>query len=296
MHNDFWAIVFSLTSAALLGIGAVLGRIGVRYASVRIGASISVPITAIFFWFVSPMLLKLENVSLTAIAIFAAVGILFPAVVTLLNFESARRLGPSISSALGASTALFSAALAVIWLDERLTITMLIGTLVIVMGVALITVRHADRTSSFSTSWMLIPIAGAAIRATAQTTIKYALTIWANPFAATLLGYTTSALLLFGTRPTTVDVSSKDRRRAVAWFALAGICNGTAVLAMYAALNLGSVTLVAPLTTTSPLFAVLCSAVILREERFHRRLLAGIALTVIGAALLVVRLNHGVGK
>src|SRR5215831_16042334 len=124
MRSDSWAIVLSLVSAALLGVGAVVARVGIRYASVRVGASISVPITAICFWLISPLLLRLEHASLAAAAFFAAIGIFFPAVVTLLNFESTRRLGPSISSAIGSSTALFSAALAVLLLGERLSFAM----------------------------------------------------------------------------------------------------------------------------------------------------------------------------
>jgi drug/metabolite transporter (DMT)-like permease len=286
MRSHLLAAALAVVSAALLGLGAVLARIGVRYASVRVGASISVPITALCFWLLAPVLLRFDHASPKAAALFAAIGIFFPAAVTLLNFESARRLGPSIASALGTSTALFSAALAIVWLDERLSITMLIGTLIIVAGVVLIAFRQGAQPASFSVNWLLIPLAGAAIRATAQTAMKYALAIWPNPFAATLFSYTVSGMVLFGTRPAPVQI---DKRRAALWFALAGLCNGGSVLAMYAALNAGPVTLVAPLATTSPLFAVLGSAVILREERFDRRLLFGVILTVIGAAFLVAR-------
>src|SRR5690242_11754174 len=90
MHTHLAAIVLSLTSAALLGAGAVIARIGIRYASARTGASISVPITAICFWLLAPLLLTFDHVSFGAAAMFATIGLFFPASVTLLNFESAR--------------------------------------------------------------------------------------------------------------------------------------------------------------------------------------------------------------
>jgi drug/metabolite transporter (DMT)-like permease len=289
MHSTTWAVALSVASAALLGFGAVVARIGIRYASARTGASMSVPVTTLTFWLLSPALLRFEHASLEATLMFAAVGLFFPASVTLLNFASARRLGPSIASALGASTALFSAIFAIALLHERPSIAMLCGTLVIVTGVALITFRDDDRGTAFNKAWLWMPIAAAMIRSGAQATIKYGLSLWASPFAATLVSYSVSAALLMITRPPAPEATNRDQRRAFGWFTLAGFCNGFAVLTTYAALSFGPMTLVAPLTTTSPLFAVVGSALVLQEERFDRRLLAGVLLTVIGAALLVSR-------
>ncbi len=288
MHSHTWAILLSLASAALLGFGAVVARIGVRYASARTGASMSVPITTLCFWMLSPVFLHVENASLSAGLMFAAVGLFFPASVTLLNFAAARRLGPSIASSLGSSTALFSAVIAMVWLHERPSLTMLCGTLVIVIGVVLITLHDAHR-GRVARAWLLLPITAALVRAAAQATVKYALAIWPSPFAASLVSYTVSATLLVATRPPPVAATRPEKLRAMGWFTLAGFCNGFAVLTTYAALNFGPVTLVAPLATTSPLFAAITSAAVLREERFDRRLLTGVLLTVLGAALLVAR-------
>jgi drug/metabolite transporter (DMT)-like permease len=289
MQSQALAIVLSLASAALIGFGAVVARIGVRFASARTGASMSVPITTLTFWLLSPLLLRVEQASLSAGLMFATVGLFFPASVTLLNFASARRLGPSIASALGSSTALFSAIFAIALLHERPSFAMWCGTLAIIAGVVLLTFRTEDRDSSFMKVWLLLPVTAALIRAAAQITIKYALALWPSPFAASLVSYTVSAALLVATRPAPRVSTASQKRRAIAWFTLAGFCNGFGVLTTYAALNFGPVTLVAPLATTAPLFAVLASAVVLREERFDRHLLAGVVLTVLGAALLVAR-------
>jgi drug/metabolite transporter (DMT)-like permease len=288
MHSHTWAILLSLASAALLGFGAVVARIGVRYASARTGASMSVPITTLCFWMLSPLLLHLEQASLPAGLMFAAVGLFLPASVTLLNFAAARRLGPSIASSLGSSTALFSAVIAIVWLQERPSLTMLCGTLVIVIGVALITL-HNEQHARIAKVWLLLPITAALVRAAAQVTVKYALAIWPSPFAASLVSYTVSATLLVATRPPPPAATRPEKMRALGWFTLAGFCNGFAVLTTYAALDFGPVTLVAPLATTSPLFAAVTSAAVLGEERFDRRLLAGVLLTVLGAVLLVAR-------
>jgi len=58
------------------------------------------------------------------------------------------------------------------------------------------------------------------------------------------------------------------------------------MLAMYAALNAGRVSVVSRLVATYPLFTLALSAMFLREEKFSARMLLGVALTVAGAAVL----------
>ncbi len=51
------------------------------------------------------------------------------------------------------------------------------------------------------------------------------------------------------------------------WFTLVGVFNGAATFLLYAALGLGSITLVAPLVALFPLIAVGLSLIFLRGER-----------------------------
>jgi len=56
----------------------------------------------------------------------------------------------------------------------------------------------------------------------------------------------------------------------VLWFMSVGACNGAGILAMYAALARGQVSVVSPLVATYPLFTLALSAVFLREEKLGR--------------------------
>ena len=67
-------------------------------------------------------------------------------------------------------------------------------------------------------------------------------------------------------------------RSAAIWFAATGILNGSAVLLMYAALNMAPVWMVAP--------AVVSTAV-LRDEKLSLRAAAGAGITVAAVAYLV---------
>jgi uncharacterized membrane protein len=111
--------------------------------------------------------------------------------------------------------------------------------------------------------------------------------LWPDPFAAVLVGYTVSSVMIFaGNRAFVPSTDASIDRRGVFWFMVVGICNGLGMLAMYAALNRGQVSVVSPLVATYPLFTLALSAIFLREEKFGLRVLLGVALTVAGVVVL----------
>jgi drug/metabolite transporter (DMT)-like permease len=77
-------------------------------------------------------------------------------------------------------------------------------------------------------------------------------------------------------------------RRGRLWFAAVGLCNGSAVLSMYAALGRGPVTLVSPLVATYPLVTLLLSSAFLKHERVDASLVAAITATIGGVILLLI--------
>jgi len=161
------------------------------------------------------------------------------------------------------------------------------GTAAIVLGVFALTARGSDRPRRWAAWVILLPLAGAAIRGGAQAAVKGGLAMWPDPFVAALVGYTVSCATIFaGNRAFVPRASAPLGRRGILWFMAVGICNGLGVLAMYAALNGGRVSVVSPLVATYPLFTLALSALVLREEKFAPRVLLGAALTVAGVVVL----------
>jgi len=137
---------------------------------------------------------------------------------------------------------------------------------------------------------LLLPILGAALRGIAQAVLKLGLLSWPNPFAAGLIGYSLSSAVVTGTvqwREGRTGFSFD--RKGIAWFSLVGLSNGLATFMLYAALSRGSVTIVAPLVATYPLVTMLLGAALLHNERITWARLAGVAATVAGVVLLLVR-------
>ena len=75
--------------------------------------------------------------------------------------------------------------------------------------------------------------------------------------------------------------------RGVGMFAVVGLCNGLAVLLMYAALARGPVVVVAPLIACYPLATLAFSRLLLGPAGLSRRMALGVAVTVVGVAVLL---------
>jgi drug/metabolite transporter (DMT)-like permease len=283
------AVVLALCSAFGFGVAFVLTQFALRWIPPRLGAAVSIPTSTLLFWCLAPFSIDPAAVNLSAAALFAVVGLLFPAAVTLLNFESNRLMGPNIAGAVGGLAPLFAVLLAVTLLGEHLRFSQLSGIAAIAAGVVLM---YSGRWQTFTVRglWLLaLPLAAAAIRGFVQPVIKLALERWHNPVAAVVIGYTVSSavLILAALVPARMPQQSFDRRGAL-WFAAVGLCNGCAVLSMYAALGRGPVTLVSPLIASYPLVTLLLSVRFLKRERVDVRLTAAVAITVGGVVLLLI--------
>src|SRR3954465_6623527 len=93
------AIALGIAAAAFLGGGLVLTQFGLRYIHPLSGAAISVPSFTVVFLLLSPLLLHGQTIEWRAVPIFVAVGLVFPAALTMITFASNRALGPVVTGA-----------------------------------------------------------------------------------------------------------------------------------------------------------------------------------------------------
>src|SRR5256885_6054855 len=136
-------IALALVSSAFLGTAVVLANVGLRHIDPARGALVSIPSTTLMFWLLAPFLYRGEGRSAAALAIFVVVGLVFPAVVTLLNFASNRITGPTIAGTVSSTTPLFAVFGAALFLGEPLTLAAAAGTAAIVLGVVALTAPAA---------------------------------------------------------------------------------------------------------------------------------------------------------
>jgi drug/metabolite transporter (DMT)-like permease len=282
--------LLALLAAAALGAAIVSTKVGLRDMPVLAGATISIPTTTVLFWSLSPFWLNPGVWQPNAVSVFVAVGLFYPAVVTLLVFESNRRMGPTVASTVSSITPLVAVAAALVFLQESLSGPLALGIFAIAVGVTLLSWSRSGYRRGWPLWLLALPLAAAAFRGSAQTAIKFGLTLWPDPFAAGLIGYSvSSAVILLAVLLLKRRWPLRYHRRALPWFALSGLLNGLAVILMYEGLRQGSVTVVSPIVASYPIFTFLLSGLLLRDEQLTARVAMGVALTVAGVIVMAAR-------
>lgn len=280
------ALVLAITSACCFGSGMITARCGLRSLDARSGAAISIPTATLLFVLAAPFTLTLSDFDAAAVLVFAAVGLIYPALVTLLTFRANETLGPTVTSAVSGTAPLFAMIAAALLLGEHIPPRAAVAGLGVAAGVALLSWRPGASAGRISGRALFWPVAGAVVRGVAQAGAKAGLLLWGNPFAASLVGYLVSSTAVLGAEQLRQGGRRTLTRHGLLWFMATGAVNGAAMLLMYAALAQAPVATVAPVIAAYPLVTVLGSMLFLRGENTGVHAVAGTLLTVASIAWL----------
>jgi drug/metabolite transporter (DMT)-like permease len=212
---------------------------------------------------------------------------MFPALVTLLTFQSNRHLGPVVTSSVSSTAPLFALPAAALLLGEKITPNASIASIGIAAGVWVLFSKRLQVAYRAPKWTLLLPVSGALVRGLAQALAKAGLLLWPNPFAASLIGYLVSSACVVAADRTGRASQSRWRSNGARWFIVTGVLNGAAVLLMYGALRGAPVSYVAPIIATYPLVTVILSAFVFREERIDRKLFFGTVIIIASVVYLV---------
>lgn len=281
-------IALAVLASVCFGVGLVTSRVGLRTLDARSGAAISIPVAAVLFLLAAPFAIDPAGFDLRAVLLFAAIGVFFPALVTLFTFRSNEELGPTVTGAVSGTAPVFALAGAALFLGERIPPEAAVAAVGVGVGIALMSwSRSSGVRRGFAGRALLWPFSSALIRGLAQVGAKAGLALWPSPFAAGLIAYSVSSVTVVG-----VDRFGRTGRvrltaRNLWWFGVTGLLNGGAVLLLYTALTLAPVATVAPLVATYPLVTAAVSALVLHDEVITPRVVAGAVITVAAVAYMV---------
>jgi drug/metabolite transporter (DMT)-like permease len=281
------AAFLALAAALCFAVALILTQYGLRTMPSWRSPLYSIGGSMIIACVLAAIFVDPAGFQLQAALIFAGVGVVFPVVVSILSVRSNERLGPAVAGAVGNVTPLFAVLGAVAFLDESLGPGRIAGLALIVSGVALLALRRGAGGRTWSVWVLLLPLSAAMVRGAIQPAIKTGLALWHEPMAAAAIGYTMSTIVILSLVGRRALREGPADREGVWWFTGVGVFNGAATFLLYAALGLGSITVVAPLVAVFPLIAVVLSFFFLREERLHAMGLLGIVVSVAGVILLL---------
>ena len=219
------------------------------------------------------------------VAYFALAGLIGTFGGRVLRFVSIEAVGASMSAALINLSPLIASVLAILILGERVTVPIVIGTLVIVVGTTLLSA--GGRSTGIRSVALLLPLTSALCFGVVAILRKIGLMGMTPVFGfavnvtAALVAYTA---FLLASRQRAMMLC---RGRSLVYFVMAGVAENVGVFLLLEGLSLGTVSVVAPLASVSPIFVLALSFFFLRGiDILNRRIVAGTLLIVSGVYLI----------
>jgi drug/metabolite transporter (DMT)-like permease len=273
-------------ASALCSAGAtILIRQGLRGGNTYGGFWINLVVGTVTFWSAVLLVGPMGPISVRGIALFALTGLVGTIAGRFLRFVSIQRVGASVAAAVMSLYPFVSSALAILLLGERVTPPVVAGTVVIVVGTILLSA--SGRRVGFRPRHLLLPFAAATCFGIVTVLRKVGLS-GVGPVLGFAVNVTT-ALVAFSA----FLVASGNtgaivcRGRSLVYFIIAGVAENLGVFLTVLALGFGTVSVVTPLSGTSPIFVLVMSLAFLRGvETLTARVVLGTLLTVLGVYMI----------
>ncbi|WP_247003386.1 DMT family transporter [Halosolutus gelatinilyticus] len=290
-------LALALLPAVLWGFAPIFDKRGMAAGGGSVQASLVVVVVdSSIYWLVIGALRgrsAFSGLTTEALLVFAFAGVVGTALGRITIFVGVDKVGASLNSTILSSRPLFATAIALAFLGEPLGPVTGLGIVVLVAGLAVLTVSRGGDVEGWQPRDLLWPIAAAATFAVANVSRRYGMTETAIPaLEAVAINETAGLVALLAFVLVGSGSALRDRpRESYYYFVGSGLLTTAAMLSLMAALGLeaGRIAIVDPLVATAPLFTLLFAAVLLRDlERVTRGVVAGAALVVVGAALITM--------
>jgi probable blue pigment (indigoidine) exporter len=293
-------VAFSLLAALGFSSGYILLRVGLQRVSAPTATFFTVFTGAILVASLAFALNLPDIIALSpeAIGWFALMGAMaYPLARVLVN-TAITMVGASRTASMNSFQPVFALGLAVALLGERPNLLVGLGTLMVVCGLALVVLKGGNSGSSGSSGPVpatknlgyLLALGAAATFASRDVISRHVVSGIAPPLVTAAFALTIGGCMLFAL--THRDVVSSLRRLPTRYLAIcgvAGICQGLAVASLFQALSRAPVTVVSPISASSPLITLVLAHLFLRRlESMNVLLVAGTLLSVGGVATVVL--------
>lgn len=283
------AQMIALGAAIAYALSFILSKRGLRYSTPITVTFVSLLIQTITLVFILLVFTGIPEAAPFVLFLYAIAGIL-QAVVRQLTYIGIEKIGAARSGPIRASVPLWSAAIAIVFLGEQLTLAIGIGTAFVVGGILLISWRTDEHVKDFRRWYVIAPLLAAILGGVVYPLRRYALKFDDNPI---FFGAVVGIVGLFCTVSFLALPSTKDKlvwnRESSIYFATAGTFESLGLLLVLYALSFGPVVLVTPLTATLPLWVVILSRLFLRDvEKITLRIVVGAMLVVCGTLAITL--------
>jgi len=234
---------------------------------------------------VALLLTRLPQLNWVAVGYFALGGVLSLGVARLLNFIAMRGLGVAKTSALIGSSPVITTLLSIAILSENPDLTTIAGAATVALGVALISGASGFKIEKA----LLVGLASALAYSLSNIASKSGVLLQPDPFLSATTGAVAGLIFISVYLTATKQTRDLDiSRQSLSCFAATGVLSSIGWLTMMKALEIGSVGVVTTIVYSYPLFALITTRLLMREEKLTMRTIIGSTLVVVGVAIVTL--------
>jgi DME family drug/metabolite transporter len=290
------AAILALSSSFFISITTILMKKAIERTNPTSAMLVVTLVGSIIFLLISFFTIPLHYLKSEALLYFVIAGIFSPALVRWLYFISLDRIGPSVSSSILATGPAFTAIIAIVLLNEKITLQISLGILTIIGGIVIFEwdMNNEPGFGHRNSKDLIFPLLSALFFSFAVVTRKMGLNILDSPIFGVAVGFITSMVIY-----SFVCLVSKKLRSSITikkqdlpYFLTAGISLTAAWLTMFYALSYGDAIIVTPLASLHPLFVLVLSYFFLgKVEKITKGILVGVGVVVAGVLLITTGQN-----
>ncbi|HUK41975.1 MAG TPA: DMT family transporter [Candidatus Acidoferrales bacterium] len=279
MSAQLLAFVTAISYASAL----VSARRGLAYSTPTTVTLVSILMQNLLLWSAVFLTGGVHAVPLEGILLFSLVGITQLGV-RLLAYTGVEKIGASRSAALQSVSPLISAALAIAVLHETTTALIIAGTVLVVVGIILVSWKPEKELPEFRRWHLLLPLGAAFLTGMNHPIRRYVLAMANEPlFFSALMGTVSLAGFVIYLVLSPRSQKLVWNRRALLPFLGTGVFETFSILCIITALSLGPVVVIAPIAACYPVWSLIEARIFLRDvEAINGKTVLGIISVVVG--------------
>lgn len=285
------AAILALSSSFLISVTTILMKKSIERTNPTSAMMVVTFLGSAIFLLISFFTIPFSYLKSGALIYFVIAGLFSPAMVRWLYFISLDRIGPSVSSSILATGPAFTAIIAIVLLNEQITLQIGLGLITIIGGIVIFErdMNNEAGSGQRNSKDLIFPLLSALFFSFAIITRKMGLNILDSPIFGVTVGFVTSlavyGLVCLGSKKLRASISIK--KQDLPFFLGAGIFLTAAWLTLFYALSYGDAVIVTPLANLHPLFVLVLSYFFLgKVEKITKGILVGACVVVAGVMLI----------
>lgn len=282
--------LMAIASAVIFALGQGCIRQGMRTVSPFLSALIINLMVGLGGLTVSLYRGTLQDATLAPLLWFVAMGVAGPGIGRISHLIGITKMGLNRSVTISSVTPIWATLIAIVVLGETPTFSVLLGTVAIVSGVGLLSIREDD-SQSFG-AWfrgaLIFPLTASVAYAVAPIFVKLAFAYQETPAVALAVEFTAGNVVLLAGKPFLPRwEGGQPLRRDVLWLFTAGGLNIMTAFLLTTAFILAPISTTLPLSRTAPIWVLLVSYLFLGQlERVTWRTVVAAVMVVTGGVLI----------